>query len=238
MFSIKTMQYIYTFYINESEEIKTLNEMLQEAEGISDTSRAQEYHIPLEIAQKCQKDFPPKELIDFVHNAYLSRQKELEEALDFYNHYWTGEGQKHLEKIAQIMDQKIPPFRVRLDLFCSGTSDWFGTNISIHAFDYKLNSSAWYATLLWETILALTFHQIRSKYPKEDLPDNIVWAISEMTSCAIINCDFPVIWKMGYTQLFPHQENIMTLYKSKQNFSDFLEKMITYLRPLKNQITI
>lgn len=232
------MKSIYTFYIDESEEVSTLNEMLQGCEGCSAQERAKEYGIPLKIAQKCGMKTAPAELADFVHQTYLKKKSALSQALQYHQTYWADEGQRHLEKVAKIMGQKLPAFRVRLDLFCSGTSDWAGTNISVQAFAYKTNPSAWYASILWETILAITFQKIRQKYSKKQLSDAVVWAVSEMTSCAMINCEFPITWNIGYTQLFPHQKHILQLYRYTADFSDFLNQLIDYFASLKSKITL
>ena len=58
----------------------------------------------------------------------------------------------------------------------------------------------------------------------------MVWAVAEMSSCAVINTDFNVNWKIGYQQLAPHQEKIMEFYKGKENFTDFLEIMLGYFK--------
>ncbi len=228
----------YAFYIDEGEEISTLNEMLLGAGGCSSEDRAKEYGIPVAIAQKCQKGKIPSELTDFVRQGYLKNKPALDEALQFHYDYWTGKGQQHLQKISTVMGQKIPDFRVRLDLFCSGTSDWVGTNISIQAFEYKNNPSAWYFSVLWETILAITFQKIRQKYTPEQFSDSLVWAVSEMTSCAIINTEFPVIWNIGYAQLFPHQQKVIQLYQQRRSFHQFIESVLQYFIPFSDKIFI
>ncbi len=222
----------YTFYIDEAAEIATLNEMLSDGGGCSVLERANQYNIPVEIAQKCKSEKIPSELTDFVHREYVKSKSTLYEAIKYHQNYWDGVGQKHLKKISKIMGQKIPHFRVRLDLFCTGTSDWYGTDISIKAFEYKYNPSVWYSTILWETILAMTFQKIRQKYPSEKFSDNVLWMVSEMTSCAIINSEFPIVWRIGYPQLLPHQEQVIQFYKNKKTFSDFLEKLLGYFSSL------
>ena len=203
--------------------------MLVGEAGCTKEERAKQYHVPLEIAKKCigQKE-PPKDLVDFVGKAY--QQSDLEKAFAFHVDFWNRNGNKCREKLSKLMEQKIPDFRVRLQVLCDGISDWEGTNIAINAFQYLNKNIAWDAVLIWETILALTFQRIRKKYPKEIYSDEIVWAVSEMTSCAIINTDFNVIWKIGYHLLAPHQEKVIELYKNRKNFSDFLEKMLNYFK--------
>ena len=222
---------MYSFYINKQEEIHILNEMLVGEAGCTKEDRAKQYHIPLEIAQKCvgQKE-PPRELVDFVSKAYQEKEKDLENAQAFQTDFWGRNGENCRKKLSTLMEQKIPNFRVRLQALCDGISDWNGTNVAINAFQYLDKHIAWDAILIWETILALTFQRIRKKYSKEIYPDEVVWAVSEMTSCAIINTDFDITWNIGYRLLAPHQENVMEIYKSRKNFADFLEKMLDYFK--------
>ena len=222
---------MYTFYVNKQEEINVLNEMLVGEAGCTKADRAQQYHIPLEIAQKCtgQKK-PPKELVDFVNDAYEKKEKDLEKSLAFHNDFWGKRGDVCREKLHQLMEQEIPEFRVRLQVLCDGISDWKGTNVAINAFQYLNKNMAWDALLIWETILAVTFQRIRKKYRKDIYSDEIVWAVAEMTACAIINTDFDVRWKIGYRQLAPHQDKVLEIYKNRQNFPEFLERMLAYFK--------
>ncbi|MBQ4471774.1 MAG: hypothetical protein II942_00795 [Alphaproteobacteria bacterium] len=222
---------MYTFYVNKQEEINTLNEMLVGEAGCTKAERAKQYHIPLKIAEKCMGEkAPPKELVDFVNEAYEKGKKDLEKSLAFHNDFWHKNGNECCEKLHQLMEQKIPEFRVRLQALCDGISDWEGTNIAINAFQYLNKNMAWHAILIWETILALTFQRIRKKYPEKIYSDEIVWAVSEMTSCAIINTDFNVCWNIGYRSLAPHQDKVLEIYKNRKNFSEFLETMLDYFK--------
>ncbi len=222
---------MYTFYLSKQEEINILNEMLSGETGCTKEGRAEQYHIPLAIAQKCtgQKD-PPKELVNFVNKVYQEKGKDLEKSLVFHSDFWGENGDRCCKKLHQLMDQKIPEFRVRLQVLCDGISDWEGTNVAINAFQYLDKSIAWDAILIWETILSLTFQRIRKKYPRKIYSDEIVWAVAEMTSCAIINTDFNVNWKIGYLQLAPHQDKVLEIYKGRKDFPDFLEKMLDYFK--------
>ena len=221
---------MYSFYINQKEEIDILNDMLADGGGCSIAERANQYHIPLEIARKCDKEKVPKELIEFVKKSYTEKEKELELALSFHTDFWNRNGQKLKEKLTKWMEQDVPPFRVRLQVLCDGISDWEGTNIAINAFQYLNKEIAWEMVVIWETILALTFQKIRAKYPKQIYSDEIVWAVSEMTACAIINTEFDVTWNIGYRQLANHQEHIIQFYKGRKNFSDFLENQLLYFK--------
>ena len=222
---------MYSFYISKQEEINVLNEMLVGKAGCTKEDRSKQYHVPLEIAQKCigQKE-PPKELVDFVNKTYQEKAMDLEKALSFHVNFWARNGNKCRKKLTKLMEQEIPEFHVRLQALCDGISDWEGTNIAINAFQYLDKNIAWDAIVIWETILALTFQRIRKKYSKEIYSDEVVWAVAEMTSCAIINADFDVVWNIGYRLLAPHQEKVIKLYKNRKNFPDFLEKMLDYFK--------
>ena len=212
---------MYIFYLNQQEEISVLNDMLSGWSGCSVAERAEQYHIPLEIAVKCHKKIP-QELIDYVQKTYQKKEKDLEKALAFHTDFWNRNGDECQQKLSKLMEQEIPPFRVRLQALCDGISEWEGTNIAINAFQYLEKNIAWETIIVWETILALTFQRIRKKYSKEIYSDDIVWAVSELTACAIINTDFHVVWHIGYSQLAPHQERVIELYKTRKNFPDFL----------------
>ena len=227
---------MYTFYLDQKEEITVLNKMLSGWSGCTVAERAEQYHIPLKIAEKCSKEKIPQELIDYVQKTYQEKKKDLEKALTFHTDFWNRNSAKCQEKLIKLMEQEIPPFRVRLQVLCDGISDWMGTNVAINAFEYLNGNPVWYTTLLWETILAVTFQRIRRKYSKTIYADNIVWAVSEMSACAIINTDFNTVWNIGYRQLFPHQEKVMQFYKNRKNFSDFLEKQLSYFKDKDIQI--
>ncbi len=218
---------MYSFYLNKQEEIDILNRMLSDGSGCTVAERAEQYHIPLDIAQKCNKEKVPQELIDYVDKTYVEKEKDLEKSLAFHINF-CNQNKDKWEMIAHLMERKVPTFRVRLQPLCDGISDWEGTNIAINAFEYLNGHPAWYATLIWETILALTFHRIRQKYSKDVYSDDTVWAVSEMTSCAIINTDFHVLWNIGYRQLAPHQEKVLKMYHARKNFNTFLEEMLNY----------
>lgn len=218
---------MYSFYLNKQEEIDILNHMLSDGGGCSVAERAEQYHIPLNIAQKCSKEKVPQELIEYVNKVYQEKENDLKKSLVFHTDFCSKNKDKW-QMIAQSMEQEVPIFRVRLQSLCGGISNWEGTNIAINAFEYLNGHPAWYATLIWETILALTFHRIRQKYLKDVYSDNTVWAVSEMTSCAIINTDFHILWDIGYRQLAPHQKKVLNMYHSKKSFNTFLEEMLDY----------
>ena len=225
---------MYSFYLNEQEEMNILNKMLSGESGCSKEERAKQYHVPLEIAKRCSDPKRvPQELIDFVHKMHQEKTEDLKKSLSFHIDFWKRNGEKCHNMLNQLMEQEIPGFRVRLDTLCGGISDWVGTNVSINAFEYLNGNPVWYSTLVWETILALTFHRIRQKYTEKIYSDEIVWAVSEMTSCALINADFNVDWQIGYSQLFPHQETVIQMYKNRQNFTDFLEQILLYFKDKK-----
>ena len=206
---------MYSFYVSKQEEIRILNEMLVGVEVCTKEERAKQYHIPLEIAQKCQEQKePPKELIDFVNKAYQEKAADLQKAVTVHRDFWHKNGAKIRKILSELLEQKIPHFNVLLSVLCAGISDWEGTNISVNAFSYQ-NCSAWYSIVLWETILALTFQRIRKKYSQKIYSDEVVWAVAEMTSCAIINTDFDVTWNIGYRLLTPHQEKVIKTYKNR-----------------------
>ena len=219
---------MYSFYLNKQEEINILNKMLSDGGGCTVTERAEQYHIPLEIAQKCKKAKTPKELVDYVNKIYQEKAEDLEKSLVFHAGFWNRNKAECEQILSSIMQQKIPSFRVRLQPLCDGISDWEGTNVAINAFEYLNGNPVWYSTLIWETILALTFVRIRKKYSNKIYPDETVWAVSEMTSCAIINTDFKVNWKIGYRQLAPHQDKVLQIYHDRKDFSCFLKEMLTY----------
>ena len=221
---------MYSFYTNQKEEITVLNDMLADGSGCTVAERAKQYHIPLEIARKCSKKKIPQKLVDYVKKMYQEKEKDLEKALKFHTIFWERNGQELKEKLTRLMEQDIPPFRVRLQVLCDGISDWEGTNIAINAFQYLNKEIAWDAVVIWETILALTFQRIRTKYPKGVYSDEIVLAVAEMSACAIINSEFDYTWHIGYRQLAPHQEHIIQLYKTRKNFSEFLEKQLIYFK--------
>jgi len=221
---------MYSFYINQKEEITVLNDMLADGGGCSITERAKQYHIPLEIARKCNKKKVPQELVDYVKKMYQEKKNDLEKALKFHTNFWERNGENLKEKLMKLMEQEIPIFRVRLQVLCDGISDWEGTNIAINAFQYLNQKIAWDAVVIWETILALTFQRIRTKYSKEIYSDEVVWAVAEMSACALINTEFDVTWNIGYRQLAPHQGHIVRLYKSRKNFSEFLENQLLYFK--------
>ena len=227
---------MYSFYINKEEEISTLNKMLSGWSGCTIDERSEQYHIPLEIAVKCHKEKAPQELIDYVQKIYQEKETDLKQALAFHTDFWNRNSNECQQKLAELMEQDIPLFRVRLQALCGGISDWEGTNVAISAFEYLNGNPVWYSTLVWETILALTFQRIRKKYSKEIYSDNTVWAVSEMSACSLINTDFNVSWKIGYSQLAPHQEKIIRLYKTRKNFLDFLEKQLAYFKDKDIQI--
>ena len=43
-------------------------------------------------------------------------------------------------------------------------------------------------------------------------------------------------WKIGYSQLAPHQDHIIQLYHTRKNFPDFLEKQLNYFKDKNIQI--
>lgn len=219
---------MYSFYLNEDEEIQTLNKMLADGGVCSVSQRAEQYHIPFDIARKCSKEKVPCELIDFIKKCYQERHEGLEKALTFHLDFWNRNSPECQRKLNKIMQQDIPEFNVRLNVKCGGISDWVGTNLAINAFDYLSQNPVWYSTLIWETILALSFQRIRHKYPCSVYNDATVWAVSEMSACAIINQEFNVCWNIGYDQLAPHQANVIQYYQDKKDFTDFLEKLLKY----------
>ena len=70
---------MYSFYINQKEEIDILNDMLADGGGCSIVERANQYHIPLEIACKCDKEKVPKE------KSRLFCQRIIEITCNFFN---------------------------------------------------------------------------------------------------------------------------------------------------------
>lgn len=128
---------MFKFYLDEAGEREILQQMFSGWSGCSVKERALQYGIPLDIARQCEKtDVPCPALADYLAKGYVLYRKELKQALTFHKRYWREHRLETKEKLKNIFGHKIPPYTVRLNLQCDGISNWYGTDISINAFQY------------------------------------------------------------------------------------------------------
>ena len=122
----------------------------------------------------------------------------------------------------------------------AGTSDWFGTDISIFAFSYlfKLNNEHnLLLSLIWETALSLTFMNVRKKYSERYINNKKVWAIAELTAITIWKQEFSEYdWSavnVGYTELLPYEKQICKLYKTRKSFDNYIDSVVKTFKKVK-----
>lgn len=231
---------MFKFYLDEAGEREILQQMFSGWSGCSVKERALQYGIPLDIARQCEKtDVPCPALADYLAKGYVLYRKELKQALTFHKRYWREHRLETKEKLKNIFGHKIPPYTVRLNLQCDGISNWYGTDISINAFQYlRPEKHRHVRTLLWELILSQTFMDIRKRYSADKFDDNQVWGMAELTAVSCIQTDFEhnsEDWSIGYEELEPRRDMVKFIYQRRKNFRDYLEQLTDYFikHPLK-----
>ena len=227
---------LFKFYTNESEEFDTLRNLVLCQNDASHTiNRAEQYGIPCDII----KDKTGKLLKLFLHYKYKSLKKEHKQALRFHKSIISKKSSQIQQVLMAIFDHDIPQYNVRLNVQVNGTSDWYGTNISINAFSYlmRYKENHTLLSLVWETALSQTFIDIRKKYSERQISNKKVWAISELTAVAIWKNEFSKYdWNgvnVGYFELLPYQDKITKLYKSRKNFDEFLDSAVKLFKNIK-----
>ena len=229
---------LFKFYINELSEYQDLFNMVikTDVDTSSSRNRATQYSIPASVAN----DKTGKLLKKFLHNQYVLYKNELKCALRFSKKFSTQNDNNVRQRLESVFEHSIPQYTVRLNVQMAGTSDWFGTDISIFAFSYlfKLNNEHnFLLSLVWETALSQTFIDIRKKYSERQISNKKVWAIAELTAVAIWKNEFSEYdWNgvnVGYSELLPHQDKITKLYKSRKNFDEFLDSAVKLFKNIK-----
>ncbi|MCQ2581406.1 MAG: hypothetical protein MJ170_00285 [Alphaproteobacteria bacterium] len=230
------MKKLFKFYIDEKNEYNDLFGMITGDTDITNSvNRAAQYAIPLNIAQ----DKTGTLLKQFLHDKYKTYSQELKQALCFHKSYISKNNKHIYQQLKLAFNHDIPQYSVRLNMQIAGMSDWYGTDISIYAFDYvsKWKENNMLLSLIWETALSQTFIDIRKKYTKKQICDKKVWAISELTAIAIWKKYFSEYdWNsvnVGYPELIKHQTKISKLYETGNGFDTYLDNAVKLFKQIK-----
>ncbi|MDR2902739.1 MAG: hypothetical protein LBU87_06530 [Lactobacillales bacterium] len=229
---------LFKFYTDEAGEYDILKNMLSGWSGSTVAQRARQYGIPMDIARTCKKTKECPLLKEYLRQGYKTYAVELKQSLAFYTAYWKKREKEIRALLEKIFETKVPLYTVRLNVQCDGTSNWYGTDISINAFSYLFPNKNWHAcSVLWEMVLSLTFMAVRRLFPASELPDEQVWGIAELTAIAFIQVDFEKgsDWTISYKELEPHRRKVRRIYQRRKNWDDYLHQVIRYFKqhPLK-----
>jgi hypothetical protein len=222
---------LFNFYIDEDKEYDALAYMLSGGDASDTVDRAGQYGIPSDIAR------PGGALKNYLRKKYAEFGAELKQSLAYHEKFWnqktSGEYRAGFEK---ILEHEMPDYDVRLSCQLGGMSDWYGTDISINAFEYlgRFKSGHMIQALVWESMLSQIFQDIRRRWNAEEIDDKKVWGVSELGAVSIYQTDFfKSDWPIGYRELEPYRAAVKKLYASRESFRGFLEKSTELFRGAK-----
>ncbi len=231
---------MFEFYISpDTEKQKLMDMFCVPSIGVSLEQRANQYHFPIELAQKMyalpryQWD---KELEDLIAVQYQKNATALNQSLLFFHHFWVQHTNEYLYPLEAFFQHKIPVYRVLLACYLDVISNWSEPNIVINFTQYKHENVLHSVySLLFETILSQIFIHIRQQQTPTQLSDQTVWGLSELSACVLLNRLYPVFHNAtatGYPQLDKHIISFTQATANQNTLSDFLKQVIAFQLPL------
>ena len=225
------------FYISiETEKNKLMDMFCIQDVGFSLEKRAEQYHFPLDLAKKMY-NLPryqwDRKLEDFLSQAYQKNKNKLDNALSFFQGYWTQHNENYFEPINCFFDTPIPSYQVLLAHFLDAISNWSEPNIVLNAYSYQTPNPLYHTyTLLYEIILSQVFIRTRQiKSPKEALDDKL-WMASELTAFSFLATTFPEFSKVsgtGYPQVDIFAVKSRKLMEMHLKFEDFIYQLLNLI---------
>ncbi len=218
-----------TFGTNLEKEREIIKDMFSD-DILGVEHRAKQYGFPLDFAMQIHEGKVSDENLDtFLAKEYSDKDTEIKNSIKFFEEYWEKETPVFAEKFSQILGEDIPNYRVDVARYLMGISDWYGTNIVVayYTINHRLKEfHKW--NLLFEIILSQVFQYTRKFYNQEQLEDNKIWGISELSAFMILDKEFDLklYEEIAYPPLAKIQDKAYAIYVNRKNFKLYIDEMV------------
>jgi hypothetical protein len=167
-----------------------------------------------------------------VDTRYTEIGNGLLESVNAYSESWESCIREFSMAVTEITEHDwfYKNYTCVVSAFHLGISNWYGNTILRKYGENPIKQR--YATA-WEIVLSHVFHISRKYFNRIEAPDQIIWAISEITAVLILaDNKLLKLWGedyilhvdslTGYPQLFELENDLITLYENREDFKSYL----------------
>lgn len=222
-------------YISKDAEKQKLMDMFCVNDvGACLEERVQQYHFSLSLARDMYNEPRHKwdeKLENFLDCAYATNLSLLTKAKQHFEKIWQEKGYYYFGILNSFFETKIPTYRVLIAYYLDVISNWHEPDIVINYKNYQNENPLYHIYgVLFEITLSQIFINTRKIKTKQELSNNTLWAISELSACAILNTKYPEFKNStltGYKALDKYTNTFIELAKKTSNYNDFINKIFT-----------
>lgn len=179
-----------------------------------------------------------------INELYDSRFELLKLTKELYQKYWNEIDDAFSKEVEKITNYSWPYERYDcvVTLYFRGFSNWGkGAKVAWYAYENPYRLRRWVAH---EILLSNFFEIIYRHYKNENLTDNQIWALAEITGfCLACFTDlgkkfWP--WDMNYhtnhnyPQIVELQNKLKPIFLERKDFKDYIEKCIKLVKEYPN----
>jgi hypothetical protein len=201
------------------------------------TSRAKTMGMDYDFAKRIQEAKGYSEIRDdfekFVDKRYQEIGNNLKQSANDYSESWKPCVKEFSDVITDITQHNwfYTSYTCIVSAFHGGISNWYGNTIMRH---YGENPVKQRYITAFEIVLSHIFHISRTYFDETEAPDQIIWAISEVTANIIL--DDPRLLKLwgddyapsviGYPQLVELEYRLRNVFKNNTDFKNYLQTAV------------
>ena len=232
--------FFITFTENERWDKQQIPSMLRPNEPGGLANRAAFMGIDYDLAKKIHGAKSYTEIKDDLDNLVTSRYQtvgdDLRKSIYDFSASWDLCINEFSEIIIELTQHNwfYSNYICVVSAFHYGLSNWYG---NVVARFYNADPIEQRYVTAYEIVLSHIFHISRKYFNKNDVEDHIIWAISEITAALILNDGrllelwgsnyVPRVESLtGYPSLFDLENKLMTVYKNRLNFMDYLNSAV------------
>ena len=196
-------------------------------------NRARQYKFPVKLAKditgisgnECEE-----KLERFLNVSYERDIKRMTNCLNIFKSYWDKNCDYYFYKLENFFEKNIKQYEVLLSRYVAGISDWYGNHICTNIFSLKWKKHCNHNyCLLYEVVLSEVFKTIRKLRTVDELSDNNVWILSELSSFVILHRlfdEFDFIKKTYYEQVDVLLDKVYLIFDNSNGINDFIKRII------------
>ncbi len=181
--------------------------------------------------QKPRHEWDEK-LENFLEETYLTNLSILNQAKQHFEKIWSEKGNYYFDVLNTFFKEKIPTYRVLIAYYLDVISNWQEPNIVVNYQTFQKENPLYHIYgVLFEITLSQIFIKTRELKTKQELSDTLLWGISELSACAILNTKYPEFKNStltGYENLDNHAKTFIEIAKKTSNFNNFITQIFTF----------
>lgn len=223
----------FDFFISKNFEKQILLDMFKNDKTKTIKNRARQYKFPVKLAKDIARisgNECEEKLEHFLNVSYERDAKRMTNCLNIFKSYWDKNSNYYFCKLENFFERNIEQYEVLLSRYVAGTSDWYGNHICTNIFSLKWKKYCNHNyCLLYEVVLSEVFKTIRKLRTVDELSDNDVWILSELSSFVILHRlfdEFKFIKKTYYEQVDVLLDKAYLIFDNSNGINDFIKRII------------